>query len=199
MSVTWLKVTTSACRPSATARACFDEPPCDWRISTCWPVFAFHCAWNAGFTCVKRSRATSYEALSSPAFFGACAWPAAAESSTPANNRGRLFTGHAPGEVVLGRQSCGRSGLHCRHITFYSLLRTLEYAGGLAVLDRSRGHVHGHRRAPTGWRARYPQAALRKSAALRRRRAPGHSRRHGTCGRRAPARSRDRRGEDGDD
>ena len=34
MSVTWLKVTTSASRPSVMARACFDVPACDWSMVT---------------------------------------------------------------------------------------------------------------------------------------------------------------------
>ena len=38
MSVVVLKVTTSAGRPSLTARAWALEPPCAWSIFTSWPV-----------------------------------------------------------------------------------------------------------------------------------------------------------------
>lgn len=38
MSVVVFMVTTSAARPSATARACALEPACDWSILTSLPV-----------------------------------------------------------------------------------------------------------------------------------------------------------------
>ena len=38
MSVVVFMVTTSASRPSATARACALEPPCAWSIFTSLPV-----------------------------------------------------------------------------------------------------------------------------------------------------------------
>ena len=48
MSFAWFIVTTSASRPSATARTCFDEPPCDCFTSTASPVFCFQYFWNIG-------------------------------------------------------------------------------------------------------------------------------------------------------
>ena len=41
MSPASASVTTSASRPSITARACLPEPPCDCLIVTVSPVFAF--------------------------------------------------------------------------------------------------------------------------------------------------------------
>ena len=69
----------------------------------------------------------------------------------------------------------------------------------LAVLDRSRRHLHRRRRAAARRRPRHAQAAVRKSRALRRRGAPGHPRRPGP--RRPARRSRPsgRRGQDGHD
>jgi len=47
MSVTWLNVTTSALSPSSTARACFDEPACDWLMVRSLPVSALYFGMNA--------------------------------------------------------------------------------------------------------------------------------------------------------
>ena len=41
MSYAKARVTTSASKPSITARACAPEPPCDWLIETSTPVFFF--------------------------------------------------------------------------------------------------------------------------------------------------------------
>ena len=48
MSLAWFIVTTSASRPSITARACLLEPPCDWLTVTSSPVCCFQLRWNAG-------------------------------------------------------------------------------------------------------------------------------------------------------
>src|SRR3989442_771824 len=41
MSYASARVTTSASRPSTTARACLPDPPCDWFTTTLTPVFSF--------------------------------------------------------------------------------------------------------------------------------------------------------------
>jgi hypothetical protein len=41
MSPASASVTTSACRPSITVRACLPEPPCDCRTETSLPDFFF--------------------------------------------------------------------------------------------------------------------------------------------------------------
>src|SRR5918994_2015097 len=54
----------SASRPSRTARACFDEPPCDcWKV-TALPVFACQCFAKAALKSWYSSRVGSYETLS---------------------------------------------------------------------------------------------------------------------------------------
>ena len=47
MSHASASVTTSALRPSMTARAWLPEPPCDICTATLWPVSASHFATNA--------------------------------------------------------------------------------------------------------------------------------------------------------
>ena len=59
ISLDWFMVTTSASRPSSTARACLLEPPCDWSTFTSSPVCCSHVFWNAGLMSLKNSRATS--------------------------------------------------------------------------------------------------------------------------------------------
>ena len=51
----------------------------------------------------------------------------------------------------------------------------------LAVLDRPWRDVHRRRRPPPRWRPRHPQAPLRQSGTLPRRRHPGHPRPAGHC------------------
>jgi len=41
MSAASARVTTSACRPSITARACLPEPPWLWLTVMAWPVLPF--------------------------------------------------------------------------------------------------------------------------------------------------------------
>src|SRR6185437_1544458 len=48
-----------------TACACLPEPPCDWLITTSWPVFCFHCASKALLIASYNSRVGSYDTLSS--------------------------------------------------------------------------------------------------------------------------------------
>ena len=59
MSLDWFIVTTSASRPSITARACLLDPPWDWLIVRSSPLACFHCFWKAGLISLKNSRATS--------------------------------------------------------------------------------------------------------------------------------------------
>jgi len=59
MSGASARVTTSASRPSITARACLPEPPCDCAIVTVSPVVAFQSATNAASNSWYSSRVGS--------------------------------------------------------------------------------------------------------------------------------------------
>jgi hypothetical protein len=59
MSYASASVTTSASRPSITARACLPEPPCDCSIVTFCPVLASHDLANAALTSTYSSRVGS--------------------------------------------------------------------------------------------------------------------------------------------
>src|SRR2546425_10744092 len=82
MSYASARVTTSASRPSTTARACLLDPPCDWFTTTLAPVFSFQYLANAALKSWYSSRVGSYETFRS--FTSARAVPA---SSPPAAAR----------------------------------------------------------------------------------------------------------------
>ena len=59
MSYASARVTTSACKPSITARACLPEPPCDCLMTTSTPVLAFQYLLNAALKSWYSSRVGS--------------------------------------------------------------------------------------------------------------------------------------------
>src|SRR5436190_643090 len=100
MSLDWFMVTTSASRPSITARACLLEPPCDWLMLTSSPADCFHDFWNAGLMSLKNSRETSYETFSSAGAANAGAASSEARAAATAVTKARRSERR---ELMVGR------------------------------------------------------------------------------------------------
>src|SRR5437867_341512 len=133
MSYASARVTTSASRPSTTARACLPEPPCDWFTTTVAPVLSFQYFAKAALSFLYSSRVGSYETFRSCTSARACpaSRPATAARTTTHRTRPSFSM---PLSLVGGfMREVPRSKRDLKPVENHLLV--LAVAGGVAVLE----------------------------------------------------------------